>query len=61
MENPCNNGGTCKDGVASYTCICANGFTGQDCEISTLPIGLIYFVSNTYSIKEIYRVAMMLI
>lgn len=34
MENPCNNGGTCKDGVASYTCVCPKGFTGGDCEIS---------------------------
>ena len=48
MESPCNNGGTCKDGIASYTCICPNGFTGQDCEISTLPMYLTYFVSNTY-------------
>ena len=48
MESPCNNGGTCKDGIASYTCICPNGFTGQDCEISTLPMYLTYFISNTY-------------
>ena len=44
MENPCNNGGTCKDGVASYSCICPNGFTGQDCETSMLHILLTYFV-----------------
>ena len=48
MESPCNNGGTCKDGIASYNCICPNGFKGQDCEISTLPMYLTYFVSNTY-------------
>ena len=62
METPCNNGGTCKDGIASYTCICPNGFTGLDCEISTLLICLTYFVSNTYGvINEIHRVVIMLI
>ena len=49
MESPCNNGGTCKDGVASYICICPNGFAGQDCEISMLPICLIYLISNTWN------------
>ena len=33
-ENPCNNGGTCQDGIASYTCVCPLGFTGLDCETS---------------------------
>lgn len=33
-DNPCNNGGKCKDGIASYTCACPKGFTGTDCEIS---------------------------
>ena len=27
------NGGTCLDGVNSYTCVCAPGFTGGNCEI----------------------------
>jgi len=30
--NPCANGGECVDGVDSYTCNCAPGFTGPDCE-----------------------------
>ena len=33
-ESPCNNGGKCQDGVASYTCICPLGYTGPDCEKS---------------------------
>ena len=33
-DNPCNNGGTCQDGIASYTCLCPLGFNGTDCEIS---------------------------
>ena len=36
MDNPCNNGGVCQDGVASYTCACLIGFKGFDCEISML-------------------------
>ena len=28
----CQNGGTCLDSVATYSCACAAGFTGQHCE-----------------------------
>ena len=35
-DNPCNNNGTCTDGIASYTCDCPLGFTGLDCETSML-------------------------
>ena len=40
-SDPCQNGGTCTDGVASYTCACSSGFSGTDCETSTI---LIYLV-----------------
>ena len=30
--NPCEHGGTCTDGVNSYTCECADGYTGVNCE-----------------------------
>ena len=35
-DNPCNNGGTCQDGIASYRCVCPPGFTGHDCEKSRI-------------------------
>ncbi len=31
--NPCQNGGTCTDGVNSYTCACPAGWTGTNCEL----------------------------
>ncbi|XP_038073015.1 uncharacterized protein LOC119741336 [Patiria miniata] len=30
--NPCVNG-VCEDGINAYTCICAAGYAGKDCEI----------------------------
>ena len=33
-DKPCNNGGTCQDGIASYACVCPLGFKGTDCELS---------------------------
>ena len=31
-SNPCQNLGTCNDGVNMYTCTCAAGYTGDNCE-----------------------------
>eukprot|EP00058_Branchiostoma_floridae_P006280 XP_002591768.1 hypothetical protein BRAFLDRAFT_83542 [Branchiostoma floridae] len=32
QSNPCKNGGTCVDGLNSYSCNCTNGFSGDTCE-----------------------------
>ena len=30
-NSPCSNGATCIDGVDTYTCKCAAGFSGPNC------------------------------
>ncbi|XP_070799282.1 coagulation factor X [Pituophis catenifer annectens] len=32
LSNPCHYGGTCKDGIGSYTCTCLAGYQGKNCE-----------------------------
>ena len=33
-NNPCANGGSCTDGVNTFTCNCATGYTGATCATS---------------------------
>jgi len=33
-DNPCLNGGSCRDSFGSYVCDCPLGFTGRHCEIN---------------------------
>ena len=30
--NRCQNGGSCTDLVDGYSCLCATGYTGTDCQ-----------------------------
>ena len=32
-SSPCKNNGSCVDGVGSYTCVCSQGYIGEECEI----------------------------
>ena len=34
---PCQNGGECQDEGNSYTCVCANGFSGTNCDQASDP------------------------
>ena len=31
-SNPCENGGTCVDGINSYNCKCVAGYVGHNCD-----------------------------
>ena len=33
-SSPCQNGGSCGDGINKYTCGCVAGYTGNECETS---------------------------
>ena len=33
-SGPCQNGGTCTDGINQYTCTCPAGFEGVICQTS---------------------------
>ena len=35
-SSPCQNGGLCADGVNRYTCSCVAGYSGANCQTSTL-------------------------
>uniref|UniRef100_A0A3P8WQF9 Versican a n=1 Tax=Cynoglossus semilaevis TaxID=244447 RepID=A0A3P8WQF9_CYNSE len=35
QSNPCRNGGTCVDGIASFTCVCLSSYSGLFCEEDT--------------------------
>ena len=32
MSNPCQNGGTCIDGIYNFTCVCSSYHPGSRCE-----------------------------
>ncbi|KAI4882168.1 hypothetical protein NFI96_021725 [Prochilodus magdalenae] len=33
VPSPCQNGGTCEDGMSAYVCWCPMGFNGKNCEL----------------------------
>ncbi len=40
LNNPCQNGATCtNDNIGGYTCECATGYTGTNCDT-------LFFLSN---------------
>ena len=36
LSNPCQNGGSCVDGLERYDCRCLPGWDGVNCEIGKL-------------------------
>ena len=35
-SNPCQNGGTCGDGIASFSCSCPTGYEGDQCQMGKI-------------------------
>lgn len=48
--NPCQNGGTCVDGCAEYTCLCTPTYTGPQCQyrVSRLQV----YARNAYRLND---------
>ena len=46
-STPCANGGVCTDAVGVYSCSCAVGYTGSDCETGT---DNLYYCLSLFSI-----------
>ena len=49
MDDPCENGGTCEEGVGEAICRCADGFMGHLCQdgmqsISFQCFRILYFI-----------------
>ena len=38
VNEPCANGGTCDDGVNGYTCNCAPGYSGPNCNAGNVVV-----------------------
>lgn len=49
-SSPCQNSGTCVDGINTYTCICPQPFYGHDCasffDYCTLNVSKVSSASN---------------
>ena len=55
-SNPCENGGTCSDGVNGYTCNCNPGYDGDTCnngKIILKGICLPSLLLVIYSVKKV--------
>ena len=50
-SSPCLNGGTCLDAVNMYTCSCAIGFNGGNCETSKFSV-ILYNVKDVKQKKD---------
>ena len=59
-SSPCQNGGTCNDGVREYSCTCADGYKGTNCEtgrpmlsLSLYPIIKQWYLNSNHDVCAI--------
>lgn len=51
-SNPCLNGGTCSNRVNGFTCECAGGFVGDNCEAGICKhVAVVFKCANTYAFR----------
>lgn len=49
-NNPCQNGGTCVDGCAQYTCLCTSSYTGSQCQYRVGRLQV--YARNAYNLND---------
>ena len=47
-RDPCENRATCTNEVGSYSCTCAHGYTGYNCETGTFEYHVIFLIVDLY-------------
>ena len=56
LSSPCQNGATCytltSDSIKEFRCICAESFTGINCNIEIVPEGKLYIVQKYATTKK---------
>ena len=51
-SKPCQNGGTCVEDTTGYTCTCASGYTGTNCQTGKVThSGIVLIISFHYFYK----------
>lgn len=46
LNNTCENGASCLDGIESYTCVCADGWEGPFCQRSNYALVIVFCVGG---------------
>lgn len=60
-SNPCQNGGTCEDGINQYSCVCAAGYQGVNCQTGQRCTRFVYKNSNSQCLRVIVYVILELL